>query len=850
MKKITFTILASVLLLIPTLLFAYDDPPKGIFQRQVTNIEENVADFSRYSSTVPYNGALYNFIYYSSGDKIIVRILTPKTDRTPGTMELGVEKQDNISALDNVSNHYHQPAPVIYRNSLYCFFLSNNNKLGYSVCIPGTGTVKDSWQSHVAINSSYNDHLVSGGMVAVVLQNKLCVFYQGPNGLECLWAEDDALQVWHREFLDIYNGGADGERFGSLSAGTTYITYNNRREEIAMIGYVSPKDPNYKKRHKAMCARYTFNNGQFVAVSAATLISASYDFQCVALAEGSVAGDGNISGKCIQAFAKIDTKDNNHCSYRILRYRTLNTNTESWSKQESNLTKQFYEWADHQLNLTVANVGVPAGNICMKQFMCLIYRGYDDCDWPLNSAWAETDSIRMGNFHKDSTLMDPSRVTYIGYIEGAPPYYINHTYTPGHSEYLNANNSNVISTAEFSKSSGTSSTDEFKFETGIKATCETKFFKGEFKGGYMGKWENETKKTITITNKCEAGNANQTYGTLLYLAPILSVDIYYIYDMLGQIIDSTFSFYIKDQIYTKVAVPLKFNLNSSDPMTFFNRKVKDTIDLYNNYTAVGSQKSVDLTYDHETGGGWEAELGVETTDKNTNGVQIEYEALLGWDVKKMAVGAYGKFEYTSTSTTVEGSDIDISTNLNEPDTSISTDCTRLVYKAFWINPSSNQKNWWVPVGAPNSKLWCLTYEVIEYVLVGGKDGPVTFVSPSEGDQTGETSGNSLLNPPGPGNVEIQKGLPATSGLSQNYPNPFKGSTEITYAIGAENTAGSMTSLNVYDLNGSKMATLVNENKMPGIYKIEWDASKLTPGIYFYSLQSGSFKDVKKLVLLK
>ena len=206
----------------------------------------------------------------------------------------------------------------------------------------------------------------------------------------------------------------------------------------------------------------------------------------------------------------------------------------------------------------------------------------------------------------------------------------------------------------------------------------------------------------------------------------------------------------------------------------------------------------------------------------------------------MAVGAYGKFEYTSTSTTVEGSDIDISTNLNEPDTSISTDCTRLVYKAFWINPSSNQKNWWVPVGAPNSKLWCLTYEVIEYVLVGGKDGPVTFVSPSEGDQTGETSGNSLLNPPGPGNVEIQKGLPATSGLSQNYPNPFKGSTEITYAIGAENTAGSMTSLNVYDLNGSKMATLVNENKMPGIYKIEWDASKLTPCIYFYSLQSGSF----------
>ncbi len=833
MKKYILPIIASVLLLIPTFLFAYDDP-KGIFHCQ-KDIENNVASYSQYSSTLPFNGALYNFIYYSSGDKIIIRILTPKENLTPGTMKLAVEKQDDISALGNVSNQFHQPAPVIYNGLLYCFFLANNNKLGYSVYRPDSL----GWLPHVAINVSPNGHLVRGGMVAVVLQNKLCLFYKGASGLECQWAEDNALQVWHREDLGFNNGGDNEERFGSLSAVTTYVTYKNKREEMAVLGFV---DPN----HKAMCARFIFENNKLAKISAPTLIADNYEYQCVALAEGSVKGGGSSNGKCIQAFLKRENKDGGWCRYRILRYQTITT--DGWQQQENNLVERNYDWADHELNLTVANIGVPASNTCMRQFMCLIYRGYDDCDWPLNSAWAETDSLHMSNFHKDSILMDPSRITYIGYIEGAPPYHINHGYFPGHSEYNNAINGKVISTAEFSKSGSTSTADEFKFEVGIMAKCETKYFQGEFKGGYMGNWENETKKTYKITTYAEAGNDNQTNGTLLFTAPILSMDKYYIYDMQGLIIDSTYSYYIKDLIYTREAVPLKFNLNSSDPMTFANRKVKDNIDLYHNYPKVGTLSSVDLTYDAESGGGSDAELGVETTDKNTNGVQIEFEALLGWNVKEYGVGVYGKFEYSSTTTTVAGADIDISTNLNEPVDS--ADCKKLVFKAFWINPSSNQNNWWVPEDVPKAKLWCLTYEVITYEIEGGKDGPITLVAPTEEDQTIVSSGNPLLVKPMKGNEEIQKGLHTTSCLSQNYPNPFNGSTKIRYTLGEECSDGSMTCLNVYNLNGSRVATLVNENKVPGSYEVEWDASRFAPGVYFYSLQNGSFKDVKKLVLLK
>jgi len=834
MKKNLLALLVSVLLLIPTFLFAYDDPPKGIFKRQM--IENNVSSYSQYSATVPFNGGLYNFLYYSSGDKIIVRVLTPKDNLTPGTMKLNVDKYDNISALGNVSDHKHQPAPVIYKSSLYCFFLANNNKLGYSVYRPDSL----GWQPHVALNIPDNNHLVHGGMVAIVLQNKLCIFYKGKNGLECQWAEDDALQVWHREYLNFNNGGDNEERFGSLSAVTTYVTYKNKREEIAMLGYVDPD-------HKAMCARYTFENKKLERISAPTLIADNYEYQCVALAEGSVKAGGSSNGKCIQAFLKRENKDGGYCRYRILRYQTTTTDTDTWLQQENNLVDRNYDWADHELNLTVANIGVPASNTCMRQYMCLIYRGYDDCDWPLNSAWAETDSLRISTFHRDSLLTDPSRIHYIGYIEGAPPYHLN----DGNQQhpYSNSNNSSIISSAEFASSGSTSTADEFKVEVGIKAKCQVKLFQGEFKGGYMGNWEKETTKTHTIGTSVEAGALNHTNGTFIYTVPVLSMDKYYIYDMQGLIVDSTYCYYIKDDIYTTETVPLKFNLNSSDPMTFVNRKANGQINL-TNYPAYGSS-TIDLTFD-ATGGVStpSAELGVETTDKNANGGQLEFEALFGATEKEdyFFGGCYGKFEYTTTTTNVAGADIDILCNLNEPVDS--ADCVRMLYKAYWINKSENQNNWWVPEGAPNAKLWCLTYDVFEYVIKGGKDGPITLAAPSEEDQTGEASENSLLNLPAPGSEEIQKGLPVTSGLLQNYPNPFNGSTRIRYTIGEENPAGSMTRLSVYNLNGSRIATLVNENKAPGSYEVEWDASQFTPGVYFYSLQSGSFKDVKKLVLLK
>jgi hypothetical protein len=83
-------------------------------------------------------------------------------------------------------------------------------------------------------------------------------------------------------------------------------------------------------------------------------------------------------------------------------------------------------------------------------------------------------------------------------------------------------------------------------------------------------------------------------------------------------------------------------------------------------------------------------------------------------------------------------------------------------------------------------------------------------------------------------------------LFQNSPNPFNPSTMISYQLPRNGNA----SLTVYDVLGNQVATLVDEFKPAGKYKVEFDAAKLPSGIYFYKLQVENFLDTKKMILIK
>jgi len=83
-------------------------------------------------------------------------------------------------------------------------------------------------------------------------------------------------------------------------------------------------------------------------------------------------------------------------------------------------------------------------------------------------------------------------------------------------------------------------------------------------------------------------------------------------------------------------------------------------------------------------------------------------------------------------------------------------------------------------------------------------------------------------------------------LEQNYPNPFNPSTNINYQI----SQNDFVSLKVYNVLGSEVAILVNETKPAGNYEVTFDASSLSSGTYFYKLQTGSFVETKKMILMK
>ncbi len=94
-------------------------------------------------------------------------------------------------------------------------------------------------------------------------------------------------------------------------------------------------------------------------------------------------------------------------------------------------------------------------------------------------------------------------------------------------------------------------------------------------------------------------------------------------------------------------------------------------------------------------------------------------------------------------------------------------------------------------------------------------------------------------------VFVEDIAPATYHLSQNYPNPFNPATTISYGIPVK----SNVVLKVFDLTGSEVATLVNEEKPAGTYKVEWNAAGLPSGFYLYRLQAINFIEIKKMMRL-
>ncbi|MGH2575491.1 MAG: T9SS type A sorting domain-containing protein, partial [Ignavibacteria bacterium] len=102
------------------------------------------------------------------------------------------------------------------------------------------------------------------------------------------------------------------------------------------------------------------------------------------------------------------------------------------------------------------------------------------------------------------------------------------------------------------------------------------------------------------------------------------------------------------------------------------------------------------------------------------------------------------------------------------------------------------------------------------------------------------TGNSI------GVININSEIPKEFKLEQNYPNPFNASTKFKIQI----SKLSDVKIIVYDALGQAVTTLVNEQLKPGTYEVELDASDFTSGVYYYTLTAETFKETKRMVLIK
>lgn len=93
-------------------------------------------------------------------------------------------------------------------------------------------------------------------------------------------------------------------------------------------------------------------------------------------------------------------------------------------------------------------------------------------------------------------------------------------------------------------------------------------------------------------------------------------------------------------------------------------------------------------------------------------------------------------------------------------------------------------------------------------------------------------------------------LPLKFQLSQNYPNPFNPVTKIKFSIPSVAGKDLPVKLKIYDILGREIVTLINQQMRPGSYIVEWNASNFASGVYFYRLETSSFVETKKMVLVK
>lgn len=162
---------------------------------------------------------------------------------------------------------------------------------------------------------------------------------------------------------------------------------------------------------------------------------------------------------------------------------------------------------------------------------------------------------------------------------------------------------------------------------------------------------------------------------------------------------------------------------------------------------------------------------------------------------------------------------------------------------------------WSYSASPDSLV--VFYDQIDHAVVFGARGSFegsVEVTVTVADEDGGTAEETITITftPDPTGINDLNGIPTEFELSQNYPNPFNPTTVIRYGIPSDAQFASATNitLRVYDILGNLVVTLQDGVQSPGFYERTWKAGNISSGIYFYMLNAGDYREIRKMILLK
>jgi len=135
---------------------------------------------------------------------------------------------------------------------------------------------------------------------------------------------------------------------------------------------------------------------------------------------------------------------------------------------------------------------------------------------------------------------------------------------------------------------------------------------------------------------------------------------------------------------------------------------------------------------------------------------------------------------------------------------------------------------------------------------GTSSNPFTLIAPGPGSYTvfagyaGPLKWDSASVSISVTDVGENHSNPTEYRLYDNYPNPFNPSTTIRYSL----PEAAFTSIKIYDVVGNEVAVAINEMKTAGTHQETFNAAGLSSGVYYYTIQAGSFKETRKMILMK